>query len=89
MSPSYTDLGDDLEKQSGYFDNPWSWENIKANQEKIALFYSDNDPFIPQSEFEYIADKLMPSNVKTHGSGHFIDRQDFPEILQFIKQTYS
>ena len=30
ISPSYTDLGDDMEKQSGYYDKAWNWEEIKA-----------------------------------------------------------
>lgn len=29
ISPSYTDLGDETEKASGYFDKPWNWEAIK------------------------------------------------------------
>lgn len=48
VSPNYTDLDDELEKQSGYFDKPWQWDLIKENQSNIALFYGDDDPFIPQ-----------------------------------------
>ena len=60
ISPCYTDLGDALEKQSGYFDKPWNWESIKSNQQKIALFYGDDDPYIPQDQFEFIASKFNP-----------------------------
>ena len=58
VSPSYTDLGDDLEKQSGYYDKPWQWEKIKTNQGNIALIWGDDDPYIPQSEFDFIAQQL-------------------------------
>ena len=88
VSPCYTDLGDDMEKQSGYYDKPWNWAKIKSNQDKIALIWGDDDPYIPQSEFEFIAKQLNPTQIKVHGGGHFVERQDFPELLQYIKQTY-
>jgi len=89
VSPCYTDLGDDLEKQSGYYSEPWQWNKIKANQEKIALFWGDNDPYIPQEEFQFIAQQLGPTQKKIAGGEHFIERQDFAELLQYIKQTYA
>lgn len=88
ISPSYTDLGDDLEKQSGYFDKPWNWENIKNNQEKIALFYGDNDPYIPQEQFKFIENKLNPKAVKVANGKHFIEHTDFPALLSYIKDNY-
>lgn len=88
VSPCYTDLGDEMEKQSGYYDNPWDWARIKNNQDKIALLWGDDDPYIPQSEFEFIAQQLNPIRIKVPGGGHFIEQQDFSELLQYIKQTY-
>lgn len=54
----YTDLGMEKEKQSGYFDTPWNWENIKKNQQWIALFASQDDPWIPVEQPRYIHLKL-------------------------------
>lgn len=88
ISPSYTDTGDDLEKQSGYFDKPWQWYEIKKNQKKIALIYSDDDPYIPQSEFEYIAEKLNPTLIKVANGKHFIERREFKELLDYVKKEY-
>ncbi len=88
ISPSYTDMGDDLEKQSGYYDKPWDWESIKNNQEKIVLFYGDNDPYIPQEQFEYIASKLNPEVHKIPNGKHFIESNEFPELLDYIKKNY-
>ena len=51
ISPSYTDLGDGMEKQSGYFTTPWNWQNIKQNQKQTALLYGDDDPYIPKKSF--------------------------------------
>jgi uncharacterized protein len=88
VSPCYTDLGDEMEKQSGYFDAPWDWQAIRANQEKIALFYGTDDPYIPQSEFDYISEHLKPEVFSIEGGKHFIERETFPELLNYIKNTY-
>lgn len=88
ISPCYTDLGDALEKQSGYYDKPWNWENITKNQAKIALFYGDNDPYIPQEQFEHIASKLHPKIFKISKAGHFIEYKEFPQLLEYIKNVY-
>ena len=55
---SYTDLGDEMEKQSGYFNSPWNWEAIKDNQEWIVQFASSDDPYIPIEEPRFIHQKL-------------------------------
>lgn len=88
ISPSYTDLGDDLEKQSGYFDDSWNWKAIKQNQKKIALVYGDDDPYIPQSEFAYIALHLGLEKIKIPGAGHFLERQDMHEVVRYVEKAY-
>lgn len=88
ISPSYTDFGDEAEKQSGYFDTPWDWENIKKNQNNIALFYGDDDPYIPQKDFEFIAEKLHPTVIKVPSGKHFLEYTKFPLLLDYIKHNY-
>jgi predicted alpha/beta hydrolase family esterase len=88
VSPSYTDLGDELEKQSAYFDKPWDWSAIKNNQDKIALFYGDDDPYIPQDEFKFIAEKLSSETHAIKGGKHFVERATFPELLKCIFDSY-
>jgi len=87
ISPTYTDINDELVRQSGYFDEPWQWEKIKANQEKIHLFYSDDDPFVPQSEFQGISAGLGIEPTCVPSRGHFME-SPFPELLEYIKDTY-
>lgn len=88
IGPSTSDLGIDMEKQSGYFDEPWQWGKIKANQQHIALVHSDNDPFIPQEEFAKVATELTPEVIKLPGKGHFMEQDTFPELLEYIERTY-
>ncbi len=89
VAPSYTNLNDELEKQSGYFDLPWNWEAIRNNQEAVALFYSENDPYIPFAEFKYIASQINPQEFNLPNRGHFSDEQTFPELLNYIVKKYS
>jgi uncharacterized protein len=88
VAPACTDLGDELEKQSGWYATPWNWDAIKQNQERIALFYADNDPFIPQEEFTAIAEGLAPETHMIPGAEHFLESQTFPELLEYLKTTY-
>lgn len=88
IGPCYTDLGEELERQSGYYADPWNWENIKFNQTNIALIYGDNDPFIPQEQFEFIAEKLKPNVIKIPNGKHFSEQNTFPEVLEYILKTY-
>lgn len=88
ISPCYTDLGEATEKASGYYDAPWDWKAIKSHQKKIALVFGDDDPFIPQSEFAYIAVHIGPEKLKLPGAKHFRERQDMPELLRYIERAY-
>jgi predicted alpha/beta hydrolase family esterase len=89
ISPSYTDLEDDLEKQSGYFDHPWNWPDIRQNQKDICLIYGDDDPYIPQAEFDFIAAQLQARVIEVPGGKHFIDFNEFPELMEYVIKTYS
>ena len=88
ISPYYTDLDDELEKQSGYFDTPWQWDKIKQNQGKIDVVYGDDDPYIDQEEFEFIADKLDATKIKVAKGEHFIECKELPQLLEYIRTNY-
>lgn len=86
VSPCYTDLGIELEKQSGYFDRPWQWDIIKKSQEWIVQFGSKDDPSIPLEEFRHINKMLGTEYHEFEDRGHFFENQDtFPEIVEVIK----
>jgi predicted alpha/beta hydrolase family esterase len=88
VAPCSSDLGDELEEQSGYFDKPWDWNSIKANQQHIAIVHSDNDPFIPQEEFKVIENALDPDIILMPDAKHFIEWVTFPRLLEYILHTY-
>ena len=84
----YTDLGYEDERTSGYFDAPWQWDKIKANQQWTAVFASTDDPYIPIEEPRFIRDKLGSEYFEFTDQGHFggetNPKLEFPELLQFI-----
>lgn len=84
----YTDLGDEREKASGYFDTPWQWEAIRNNQSWSVIFSSDDDPYIPIEEPRLIKDKLDSEYYEFSDRGHFgydRDTPESPELLDVLK----
>jgi predicted alpha/beta hydrolase family esterase len=86
----YSDLGYEDEKESGYFDMPWEWEKIKNNQKWVAIFASDDDPYINISEPKFIRDQLDAVYFELKNEGHFggssHPKREFPELLDFLKK---
>ncbi|KAG7364746.1 serine hydrolase [Nitzschia inconspicua] len=94
VSATYSDLGDSLERQSGYYpensssgkpeDNPYLFSKMKENCQKWYQFHSDDDPFIPLHEAEAIRDGLglTDSYIMLPGRSHFFRFE--PELLDVI-----
>ncbi len=85
----HTDLGDEKEKKSGYFDDEWHWDKIKENAKWIVQFASTNDPYIPIEEARYIRDRINSEYHEYTDQGHFgsdVNKIEFPEIVEIIKK---
>ena len=85
----YTDLGMETEQQSGYFDRPWDWDAIKANQKWIIQFASTDDSWIPIEEARFVHEKLNTEYYEFDNQGHFggdYDKITFPELLEALLQ---
>lgn len=84
----YTDLNNENEKKSGYYDHPWNWENIKRNQKWIVEFASTDDPYIPIEEARFIHKKLGTDYREYTNEGHFGEdknKKEFPELVEAMK----
>jgi len=88
VGPSYTDLDDELERQSGWFDSPWDWPAIRRNQGAIFVVSSDSDPYIPSDEFRTIVDELEAEHLNLPGRGHFMEEDTFPELLDLLVDRF-
>lgn len=85
----YTDLGDEDEKASGYYNRKWQWDKIKANQNWIVQFASTDDPYIPIEEARHINKMLHTEYYEADDEGHYSEDKakiEFPEIIEVIKE---
>lgn len=81
----YTDLGDETERESGYYDKPWGWNDIKKNQAWIIQFASTDDPYIPIEEARHIHEKLNSEYHEFNDRGHFMYEGVFKELVEAIQ----
>lgn len=84
---NYTDLGDDTEKESGYYSRPWNWNAIKSNQHWILQFASTDDPYIPISEPRFIHQPLDSEYYEYSDKGHFMIFE-FPELIKILRKKF-
>lgn len=59
------------------FVEPLDWEKIKRGARKIILLHSDNDPYVPLGQAEFIAEELDAELIVKEGQGHFL----IPELV--------
>lgn len=85
----HTDLNDEKEKASGYFDDEWKWDKIKENCKWIIQFASTDDPGVPIEEARYVANKLNTEYHEYTDRGHFgmdVKCKKLPEVVDEIKK---
>lgn len=88
VAACHTDLGDENEKIAGYYNRPWQWEKIKANQNWIIQFHSTDDPAIPVEEARYVHEHLNCEYHELTGKGHY-NTTEFPELIEAIKRKFN
>lgn len=95
VSPAHTDLGDENERASGYFDTPWKYKSQVENCDKIHIFHSDDDHLIPVKEARYVAAQMKAEETEAgekvvyeelKGHSHFFE--PFDELLQAIDSRF-
>ena len=69
-----------LSSISGYYNRPWLWEQIKQNTQWIIQFGSTDDPFIPFSEQQQVAEGTAAEFHQFSDKGHFMSMA-FPELI--------
>ena len=85
VAAAYTDLGDEGERRSEYFNRPWDWDKMKMGAEKIVCFHGEDDHLIPVNEARYIAEKMRGESFQyreMQGKSHFFYPWD--ELLEVV-----
>lgn len=88
IAPYYTDLGLEQVRRSGFVEPAWSWEQIRANAGRIAMFHSDADPFVAHDEFRDLAQRLEAEVHVIPGAGHFAEQDQFEQLTEYIFKAY-
>lgn len=86
VAPYFTDLGLDVVRRSGWVDAPWDWSRIRASH--IAIFQSDDDPYVSQQELAALAEHVQAEVHVLNGAGHFGNQDSFPELSAYILGMY-
>lgn len=86
----HTDCGFELERRSGFFDEPWDWAAIRRNQRFIVQFHSADDPWVPVDVARELHQLTGSRLTVLEGMGHFgsYDQkmESFPELLEAVCQ---
>jgi len=84
VAAAHTDLGDEDERLSGYFNRPWNWNRMAQGASKIVLFHGTDDHLIPVTEARHIAQKLSFADHfefrEMPNQSHFF--RPWPELLE-------
>ena len=84
MSGYHTDLGSAEERDAGYFDLPWRWDDIIANQRFIVQFASTDDHLVPVEEARHVHEQLHTEYHEHDSDGHFNYQETFPALLESL-----
>jgi len=88
VSAYVTDLGDETERKSGYFNRPWQWSDMKSHCKHIIQFGSSDDPFLPWEEQTLVAKETNSQFHKSDQAGHYMNSV-FPELVKVVKNLIS
>eukprot|EP00696_Hemimastix_kukwesjijk_P019690 gnl/Hemi2/9041_TR3126_c0_g1_i1.p2 gnl/Hemi2/9041_TR3126_c0_g1~~gnl/Hemi2/9041_TR3126_c0_g1_i1.p2 ORF type:complete len:167 (-),score=28.66 gnl/Hemi2/9041_TR3126_c0_g1_i1:176-676(-) len=85
VSAYHTDLGDETERESGYFSRPWNWAQMRANCPAIVQFHARDDHLVPVEAARTVARELQTDYREFESGGHF-QGDTFPELLKVITE---
>ncbi len=74
------------------FDVPFDWQKIHQNTLKLLFIHSDNDPYVPLDQAEYVAQNCGAPIITIPGQGHFNLEQspsykEFPKLMELLRTS--
>jgi len=77
---------------SRLFDIPYDFEAIKRNAPKLLFIHSDNDPYVPLEQAQYVSEKCGSNTLVIPGQGHFNLEQSpgyakFPKLIEVLEAS--
>lgn len=76
----------------GLFTQPYDWALLREKAHKYVLFHSDDDPYIPLQDGEFLATQLAGELRVRPGQRHFNMEstppyRTFPEVYELVAGT--
>ena len=72
----------DWEQMNGLFEEPFDFEKIKKHAKRFVFVHSDDDPYCPLEQAQYLSDHVGGEFILKHNQGHF-NLEKGPEYTQF------
>jgi len=85
LSGFYSDYGAEL---NSYFlkEKSIDFEKVRKNIKKSIIFFSDNDPYVPQEKLYELANNLRVKPIIIHNGGHLNTEAGFTTFPQLFKE---
>jgi uncharacterized protein len=79
----------DWDPNTKLFDVDFEWSAIQQNARKLLFVHSDDDPYVPLEQAQYVADNCHAEIIVIPGQGHFNlekspNYKAFPELLTLL-----
>ncbi len=73
------------------FDMQFDWAAIRQSVNELLFIHSDDDPYVPLNQAQYVAINVGAEMIVIPGGGHFnLERSDeykqFPKLLEILEQ---
>ena len=89
ISACHSDLGDPVERASGYYNHPWNWTAIRSNAIHFLMqFHGTDDRFVPVEEGRAVSRWLQSEYHESETAGHY-QRAFQTELLQLLVEKMS
>lgn len=71
------------------FDVSFDWSAVSGGVNKLLFIHSDNDPYVPLDQAQYVATNIDAEMIVIPGEGHFnlersAEYKQFPKLLEIL-----
>ncbi len=81
VAPTIKDY--DVLELKDFYTKTFDYDKIKQSAQKIAIFASDNDQYIPLKDFQFLAQQLDAELILLPQRDHLMD-PNFPELFEYL-----
>lgn len=79
------------EANNSLFDVPFDWQAIRTHAKRLLFVHSNNDPYVPLPQAQFVANNCKAALVVLPSQGHFNLEQSpayaqFPKLLELLAE---